>query len=255
MMGMQSVVTPQAPIRTEADHSASLATEALFGETVTIDQFENGFAHVALTTDGYTGWMPSKCLGKMPTATHQVIAPHSFVTATADVKSQGVSHLSLGARLYLRQPRDLGTTASVAEIDFAGASGFVPRAHIMPLTVCCDDWVSVAESFIGSPYRWGGRASTGLDCSALVQLALGTAGKSVPRDSGPQHDIGEGLHAVEDLQRGDLVFWEGHVGIMQDRERLLHANAHHMAVVSELLTNANSRIEIVAGPITALRRP
>jgi cell wall-associated NlpC family hydrolase len=115
--------------------------------------------------------------------------------------------------------------------------------------------VAVAESLIGSPYRWGGRASTGLDCSALVQLALAVAGKPVPRDSGPQHDIGTALQDIDDLQRGDLVFWAGHVGIMQDGDRLLHANAHHMAVASEPLGVASRRIAAIAGPITALRRP
>ena len=71
----------------------------------------------------------------------------------------------------------------------------------------CDDWVAVAEQLMGSPYRWGGRASTGLDCSALVQLSLAVAGKAVPRDSGPQHAIGYALDETDELQRGDLVFW------------------------------------------------
>ena len=255
MTAMQSVVTPQAPIRAAADHAASLDTEALFGETVTVGRCENGFSHVVLATDGYAGWMPSDCLGVMPDATHQIIAPHSFVTAAADVKSLGLSHLSLGVRLHLRQPDDAGHRAAYAEIDFNGTSGFVPHAHIMPLGAGCDDWVAVAESLIGSPYRWGGRASTGLDCSALVQLALAVAGKPVPRDSGPQHDIGMALQRIDDLQRGDLVFWAGHVGIMQDGDRLLHANAHHMAVASEPLGVASRRIAAIAGPITALRRP
>ena len=56
-------------------------------------------------------------------------------------------------------------------------------------------------------------------------------------------------------QRGDLVFWHGHVGIMQDGKTLLHANAHHMAVASEPLDDAIARIAITAGPVMALRRP
>ena len=134
-------------------------------------------------------------------------------------------------------PDDDGTSP-FAQIDFAGTPGFVPRVHISPLTASCQDWVSVAEQLIGSPYRWGGRASTGLDCSALVQLSLALGGKAVPRDSGPQHAIGYALDETDELQRGDLVFWVGHVGIMQDGDRLLHANAHHMAVASEPLAVA-----------------
>jgi len=255
MNELQSVVTPQAPIRTAADHTASLDSEALFGETVTARKIENEFVYVTLDTDGYSGWMPFSCLGPQMTVTHQVIAPHSFVTAKADVKSLGISHLSLGARLHVCLSANGDDTNPFAEIDFAGSPCFVPHAHIMPLSKCLNDWVAIAESLTGSPYRWGGRASTGLDCSALVQLALAAAGKIVPRDSGPQHDIGSALSSTEELQRGDLVFWAGHVGIMQDAERLLHANAHHMAVASEPLAVAQERVASIVGPITALRRP
>ena len=73
MAAVQSVVTPQAPIKSAPHAAASLDTEALFGETVTVDECENGFSHVVLGTDGYRGWMPSACLGGMPDVTHQVI--------------------------------------------------------------------------------------------------------------------------------------------------------------------------------------
>ena len=76
----------------------------------------------------------------------------------------------------------------------------------------------------------------------------------VPRDSGPQHEIGTAIADRGNLQRGDLVFWRGHVGIMLDQDRLLHANAHHMAVAAEPLSQAIDRIAAVAGPVTALRR-
>ena len=252
---VQSIVTPQAPIKRAPNASASLDTEALFGETVTVDKCEKAFSHVVLGTDGYKGWMPSACIGTMPDVSHQVIVPHTYVTAGADVKSSGICHLSLGARVHLFPHPDDDGTSPFVEIDIAGTSGFIPRVHINPLTVVCDDWVTAAESLVGSPYRWGGRSSTGLDCSALVQLSLALAGKAVPRDSGPQHAIGYALDETDELKRGDLVFWEGHVGIMQDEDRLLHANAHHMAVASEPLAIAIGRIAATTGPVTARRRP
>ena len=251
----KTVVKAQAPIRVSANHEAGLDTEALFGETVTIGQRKNGFIQVKLNIDGYSGWMPSDCLGKMPAANHMVIAPHSFVTSKADLKSFGLGSLSLGARLHVYKSISTCPKSPFVEIEFSDARGFVPRVHLMSINSYCEDWVAVAESLIGSPYCWGGRTSTGLDCSALVQLSMAAAGKHVPRDSGPQHDIGIALHGTGKLQRGDLVFWRGHVGIMRDSNLLLHANAHHMAVASEPLNVAEERISAEVGPITALRRP
>ena len=78
------------------------------------------------------------------------------------------------------------------------------------------------------------------------------------RTSMPVNDMQAGLgQPVEPqrLARGDLVFWKGHVGVMLDSERLLHANAHHMACAVEPLAQAVSRIGAGdAGPPTGFRR-
>jgi len=255
MTDRQVIITPTAPLRAAPRPDASLDTEGLFGETVDVEAVDGGFSAVVLGIDGYRGWVPSDCLGTAPAATHQLVAPLSYLTSAADVKSHGLGHLSMGARLHVR-PLDAGVNHDdFAAVSFLDKTAFVPKRHILPLGAKVDDWVTVAESLMGSPYRWGGRAATGLDCSALVQLALATAGKAVPRDSVPQHAIGAALTGIDDLRRGDLVFWAGHVGIMQDHKNLLHANAYHMAVASEPLAAAVARIASVAGPVTALRRP
>jgi hypothetical protein len=57
------------------------------------------------------------------------------------------------------------------------------------------------------------------------------------------------------LRRGDLVAWPGHIGMMMDARRLLHANAHHMAVAIEPLARAVARIAASGGgQPTAYRR-
>ena len=62
--------------------------------------------------------------------------------------------------------------------------------------------------------------------------------------------LGEPI-AIDDprttLERGDLVFWKGHVGIMRDPATLLHANGWHMKVVSEPLAEARVRIAANGG--------
>ena len=57
------------------------------------------------------------------------------------------------------------------------------------------------------------------------------------------------------MRRGDLVFWEGHVGIMKSPSDLLHANAYHMAVEQEPLDLAKARIKQALGSdMTCVRR-
>ena len=115
------------------------------------------------------------------------------------------------------------------------------------------DPVAAAEDLLGVPYLWGGRSSFGLDCSGLVQVMMTAAGRPCPRDSDMQAALGEA--AGNAPMRGDLVFWRGHVGIMQSEDQILHANAHTMDVTSEALGEAEARIAATeTGPVTARRR-
>ncbi len=111
--------------------------------------------------------------------------------------------------------------------------------------------------FEGVPYLWGGKSFGGLDCSGLVQLALEAAGIASLRDSDMQEEtVGVALPSLDldQLRRGDLVFWDGHVGIMTDAETLLHANGHHMMVSAEPLKAAVERIAARYGRMTSIRR-
>ena len=127
--------------------------------------------------------------------------------------------------------------------------GFIHAAHLKPLGDYAADPISVARRFIGAPYLWGGRESTGLDCSALVQLALQACGMACPRDSDMQQAaLGQN---VEQGKKGDVVL-EGPCRLFVRGNLLLHANAHHMAVVEEDFEAACARIGESDGPVTAI---
>jgi cell wall-associated NlpC family hydrolase len=134
---------------------------------------------------------------------------------------------------------------------------YLARPHVKPLEFMVEDFVAVAEHFVGTPYLWGGKSSFGIDCSGLVQIALNAAGTGCPRDSDMQQDgLGRALNPVESkkLQRGDLIFWNGHVAIARDADSIVHANAHHMATAIENTGNAIARIKAAGSEVTAIKR-
>src|SRR6201999_3247102 len=105
----------------------------------------------------------------------------------------------------------------------------LPLRHIGDIDKYEEDFVAVAERFVGTPYLWGGKSSLGIDCSGLVQIALTAAGTGCPRDSDMQQgSIGKALDPTQwkKLRRGDLIFWKGHVAIVRDSNSIVHANAH-----------------------------
>jgi cell wall-associated NlpC family hydrolase len=242
------VVAPSAPLRREPRPDAPLDTETLMGEAVVIYDEDEGWAWGQLQSDGYVGYMPSEALALGPEPTHQVSVPRTFVYPAANLKVPPLHFLSLGA----------GVAVAAAEGDYArlASGGFVYAAHLRARDEFAADFVTVAERLVGTPYLWGGKTSLGLDCSGLVQLALGAAGIRAPRDTDMQQAaLGEQLTDHGNLRRGDLVFWKGHVGVMLDHERLIHANGHHMQVAVEALREAEQRIrQKEFGPIVAVKR-
>jgi cell wall-associated NlpC family hydrolase len=248
---LHHVFAPLAPLRRAPAPDAPLDTEALMGEEVMVFEAEEGWAWAQLQRDGYVGYLPSEALGKGPAvATHRITALRSFVYPGPSIKLPPVATLSFAAEMAVKQEQG----------DFAvTAAGYVHAGHLTALGQHAADYVAEAERFVGTPYLWGGKSSLGLDCSALVVLSLGNAGKKALRDSDMQEgSLGQSIafdHTLSGLKRGDLVFWKGHVGIMQSESQLLHANGHFMAVTSEPLKTANARITQKTGAgITSIRR-
>jgi cell wall-associated NlpC family hydrolase len=243
----------QAPVRSAPSDHASLMTEALKGEQITVyDIGENGWAWGQLARDGYVGFLPANALCACgPAATHKVSALRTFVYPGPSIKLPPTESLSFGCQLVIaRSDETFATTAS---------GGYVPVLHLSPVGRTETDFVAVAERFLGIPYLWGGKTSLGIDCSGLLQVALASTGITCPRDSDMQEQtLGHSLAAPNDSgqwRRGDLVFWKGHVAIVRDRATLIDANAsRHMAVASEAIASAIPRISTVAGDITSVRR-
>jgi hypothetical protein len=251
------VVAPSAPLRLEPRADAPLASEVLRGEVFTVfEDGPEGWSWGQLQTDSYVGFVPTEALGvTTPEPTHRVVELRTFIYPGPDMKLPQQGLLSIGSSLALDES---GETRGTEYRRIAGGEGWVVASTVVEIeSPPANDFVAVAERFLNTAYLWGGRTSVGLDCSALVQLSLMMAGVAAPRDTDLQETaLGEAVEggARAPLQRGDLVFWKGHVGIMIDGEYLLHANGHHMSTVIEPLEAVDKRIAATAGPATAVRR-
>jgi len=203
------------PVLDLFDADGRRQTQLLFGETFEVLMIEGERAVGRCTRDGYVGRVEAMSLSTdLLTPTHHVAAIDG----------------------------DLPLNALVQALPGA------PTEGLADLLSFDDDPAAVAERFLGAPYAWGGRTREGIDCSGLVQAALFACGLGCPRDADMQaRELG---HEIADTpRRNDLACWDGHIGVMLDAERLLHADGQAGAVVVMPL----AEVEATRGP-ARLRR-
>tara|TARA_A100001015_G_C14865427_1_gene662086 strand:- start:259 stop:1014 length:756 start_codon:yes stop_codon:yes gene_type:complete len=237
-----NIINSSVLMKSEPTETSPLETECLFGERVEILEDRLDWVYCKLITDNYCGWIKKEGLGKLINPTHRVIVKRSFIYINKDPKSYPLFYLPMGARILVKNIKP-----DWAEISFYNNhkthTGYVPTNHIVKLRHKVKDWVEVAQLLEGTPYKWGGRDTIGLDCSALLQLSYQTYGEAIPRNTSQQVQLKKKyIKNINDLKRGCVVFWKGHVGIMIDKFNCIHANAFHMQTKIEPLDLIINRI-------------
>jgi cell wall-associated NlpC family hydrolase len=247
------VAVPVVGLRPTPDLVAGIDTELLVGEDVTVFDRAAGWCWVKAAYDGYVGYIEESALneGAEP-PTHIVTVPRTFLYREPELRTPYRSILSMGSRIRIvGESEARGNRYALLEDGTA-----IFAKHVRPVGAGVDgDYVDVAAHFLETPYLWGGRSGLGIDCSGLVQLSMLMTGLYAPRDTDMQATrLGAPIERAE-LRRGDLVFWKGHVAVMEDAETIIHATGNTMTVVRESFEAAIHRIGYLYEQPTGFRRP
>ncbi|WP_448581439.1 C40 family peptidase [Thermaurantiacus sp.] len=248
---LRMVTATTAPLHAAPDPASALVSELFHGEVFAVLEDERGWAWGQAADDSYVGYVPTAALGPVAradagTKEARVGPGDALVFLAPALKAPSLVTLPALSRLIVGE-----ASSDFLEVAAGPHTGrFVHRRHLIGPEPASDA-VAHALRFLGSPYRWGGRTRSGIDCSGLVQVALRLAGQPARRDSDMLFaDAGPDVRPAE-RARGDIVWWPGHIGLLVDSQTLLHANAFWMTVVAEPLADVEARI----GAAPQCRRP
>lgn len=252
---LMQIGDPVTDIRREPRPDAPVDSQGLYGEKVLVFEDHEGWCWVQLQTDGYVGYMAHNALtSRLSNPTHVVSAPRTFLYPGPDMKHPVTAALSMGTGVLVTSEAETRGTKYLG----LESGEYIIAAHTFDAHNRPHDPVTVAARLLETPYLWGGRSGFGIDCSGLVQLSHALCGRSLQRDSDMLREcagsfIGQGADHPP-LLRGDLVFWKGHVAMMEDEATMIHASGHTMSVVREGFADAVQRIEPMYGLPLAYRR-
>ncbi len=250
------VIAPVADFRIEPSPASGLDCQLRRGATLRVFDEREGWCWVKSDADGYVGWTPASAIRPgVVEPTHMISASRTFTYPGPDMKLPPMEALSMGSRVTVVGE---AVTRGTPFLMLDDGSAVIAR-HLRLISETDADPVEVGRRLLATPYLWGGSSAFGIDCSGFVQLCFAMCGRSVMRDSdmlaatlGEPIDPGNGF---DNLRRGDLIFWRGHVALVEGDGMLLHANGYTMDVRSEPLLPAIERIATLFERPIGCRRP
>ena len=243
----KQIISSVSDIKKEPKLKSELESQCLFGEIVEIIKVKKDWVFVKSELDNYKGWVKSNTIGARIKSTHKIGNVVSNIYLEPSIKAPLVTSLYMNSQVSINKKID----HDWYQIWFKNKLGFIDSGSILSNNVYFKDWVKVAVMYLNTPYLWGGKTYSGLDCSGLVQICLQGSGLSFPRNTSDQIKFNtKNVFKHEKLEKGCLVFWDGHVGIMLNENNILHSNAYHLGVKIEKLTKASKRI----GEIKAIKK-
>ena len=209
---LKSVVSQFANLQFEP--KGDRVRQLVYGDTFRVLEENEGFSFGFSNFDGYVGYIQKDKLKKqIRQTTHWVSSIATHIYAQPDLKKECLGSLSFGSQLEI-----VNVEKNFCEtID----GGFIPRQHLRERKIFYSDPVMVAQLFLGTPYLWGGNTCWGIDCSGLIQAAFRGCGIDLPADSDQQEAVCRKVSEVNKLKRNDLIFWDGHVGLVIDPNNLI----------------------------------
>ncbi len=210
------------PLRSGPSHKAEMTSQVLFGEKYQIIDMSGHWYRIETLFDSYKGWIDINHLQHTRSVSDKKghVLTRSLLCHRED-KTKLV--LEAGCEIYDPDPEN--------GVFYAGKDKFTAGHDLgSAISVLSESISDTAMKFINSPYIWGGRIPSGLDCSGFVQLVYKIRGLSLPRDSRQQAETGVAVTFLEETIPGDLVFLDDergridHVGLILAKGLVIHAS-------------------------------
>ena len=238
------IISNLLDMRVQASFHSERVNQLLFGALVDIIREKSGYLYVK-NQEGYTGWVLATGIIPLTKADFESWKKKPVWVIKANILSV-YRDTNKAVNVYPYQlfygTKLSGTITQQGWFKIATPHGkrfyvrsrMVDRVPKIKPKIAPPVLLKEGLRFLGLPYLWGGVSTPGFDCSGFVQTLYGRFGINLPRDTKDQISVGEPIER-NDVKKGDLMFFDRHVGIAFDRNTLLHCSVSGNGVQLESL--------------------
>jgi hypothetical protein len=202
-------------INLKPSSNSEVLSQILYGEKFTILNKAKNWVKIRTSYDNYIGYIKKNKFYKKFKPERKISKLKSRIFIKRNKKFfQSNKHLYFGSGISI-----LNMSKNFIEFD---KNKWVRREDTKDIYYKEKNFIKVLKIFLNCKYLWGGKSCDGIDCSALIQIYFYYNRIFFPRDSKDQIKFSKKKNGKK-LDKGDIIFWKGHVGVCLNKSKFIHA--------------------------------
>jgi gamma-D-glutamyl-L-lysine dipeptidyl-peptidase len=229
-----------ANIYERSSKKSPVSSQILYGEKFKIISKKKNWLKVKTSFDNYIGYINNTNYINKFKPTHKVykLKTNIFTKSKNRNFNKTKYYLTFASKIML-----VSNDKKFIEYE---KNKWIKKNDLKKINHIEKNFLKLLKLFLKTKYKWGGKTFKGIDCSAILQLFFYYNNRFYPRDTKDQIKYSSKTINRNSFQKGDIIFWKGHVAICVDSKKLIHAYGPEKKVLIMPITKTIKRIEKTA---------